>query len=90
MVQIFFIYAETCEHCKEALLTIERAIKYSKKSCKIIKLHYDTDVAVKIAINKGINDLPGLVIGDDVYIGNNYTEEKIVKSITSTARKNER
>ena len=82
MVQIFFIYANDCEHCQEALSVIESSIKKcSEISCEIKKFHYDTKPAVAIAINKGINDLPGFVIGDDVYVGNNYTEEKIVKSI---------
>jgi hypothetical protein len=87
MVQIFFIYAENCEHCKDALSTIESAIiKCSKISCEIIKFRYDTKSAVSIAINKGINDLPGFVIGDDVYMGKNYTEEKIVKSIKKASK----
>ena len=82
MVKIFFIYADNCEHCKEALLTIESAIlKLPKISCEILKFHYDTKPALSIAINQGINDLPGFVIGEDVYIGKNYSEEDIVRSI---------
>jgi len=82
MVQIFFIYADNCEHCKDALSTIESAItKCPKISCEILKFHYDTSEAVAIAINRGINDLPGFAIGDDVYVGKKYTEEQIVASI---------
>ena len=81
-VQIFFIYAENCEHCKEALEIIEKAISIAKCStCKISKFHYDTKVAVSIAVNKGITELPGFVIGDDVYSGEDYTEKEIVESI---------
>ena len=87
MVQIFFIYAENCKHCNEALLTIEGAIiKCPEISCKISKFHYDTKPAILIAINNGIDDLPGFVIGTDVYIGKDYSEEHIIKSIKKASK----
>lgn len=88
MVQIFFIYAENCKHCSAALSAIENAvIKCSKISCQILKFHYDTQPAISIALNKGISDLPGFVIGEDVYVGEDYTEERIVKSIKKASGK---
>lgn len=87
MVNIYFIYADNCEHCKVALLTLENAIlKCPKIPCEILKFHYDTKQAVSIAVNKGIDDLPGFVIGNDVYIGKNYTEEEIIKSIKKASK----
>ena len=87
MLQIFFLYADNCKHCKEALSILESAIiKCSKISCEILKFHYDTKPAVAIAVNKGINDLPGFVIGEDVYIGKNYSEEEIIKSIKKASK----
>jgi glutaredoxin len=82
IVQIFFIYADNCDHCKEALETIERSISIVKNAtCQISKFHYDTNVAISIAVNKGITELPGFVIGDDVYMGDDYTEKEIIESI---------
>ena len=87
MIKIFFVYAENCEHCNLALSTIESAMKkYPKTSCEILKFHYDSKAAISIAINKGISDLPGFVIGDDVYIGENYSEERIIESIKKASK----
>ena len=61
---------------------MESAIaKCPEMSCEILKFHYDTQSAIDIAIRSGIDDLPGFVIGEDVYVGENYSEEKIIKSI---------
>ena len=87
MVNILFLYADNCKHCQDALLTIQSAISKCKKiSCEIMKFHYDTKQAINIAVNKGINDLPGFVIGNDVYIGKKYSEEDIVKSIEKASK----
>lgn len=88
MVQIFFIYADNCKHCNQALSVIESAVtKCSKISCKILKFHYDTKPALTIASNKGIDDLPGFVIGEDVYIGEKYSEKEIIESIKKASKK---
>ena len=90
MVQIFFIYADNCKHCRAALLVIESAIaKLPKISCKILTFLYDTKEALLIASNKGIDDVPGIVIGNDVYIGKEYSEEQIVKSIVKASKQHE-
>ncbi len=81
-LKIFFIYADGCEHCQDALQAINNSINYVKDvDCEIVKYHYETQVAISIAINKGIDGLPGFVIGDDVYIGDDYTEKDIIESI---------
>jgi len=82
MVRISFIYADQCEHCQEALSTIERAILRCKNiACEIAKFKYDTKAALAIAMAQGIDDLPGFVIGKEVFVGEDYTEERIVKAI---------
>lgn len=82
MIRISFIYADKCEHCQEALSTIEGAILKCKNiPCEIAKLKYDTKVALVIAVAQGIDDLPGFVIGKEVFIGSNYTEERIINAI---------
>ena len=83
MVQIHFIYADKCEHCQEALSAIESAVKKCKDiPCEILKFKYDTNAALAIATNKGIDDLPGFVIGSkDVFVGDDYSEDRIIKAI---------
>ena len=82
MVRISFIYADKCEHCQQALSTIEEAILKCKDiSCEIAKFKYDTKAALAIATAQGINDLPGFVIGLEVFVGDDYSEERIVKAI---------
>ena len=82
-VQIFYIYSEHCDSCKKALETVEKAIKVSKIPCEILKFKYNTNVAVNIAMNNDIDDLPGFVVGagQGVFKGTNYTEAKIVEAI---------
>jgi hypothetical protein len=87
MVQIFFIYADNCEHCQKALETIESAITKCKNiTCDLKKFLYNDKAAIAIAVNKGIDDLPGIVIGDSTFNGNNYTEAAIIKAIKSHER----
>jgi len=83
MVQIHFIYADKCEHCSEALSTIENAIiKCKDIPCEVLKFKYDTNAALSIARNKGINNLPGFVVANnDVFVGDDYDEERIIKAI---------
>lgn len=82
MLSIYFLYADNCEHCVAALGTINDAIKSCKNiSCEIKKFRYDTPEALNIAIDNGIDDLPGFVIGNESFKGSNYTEESIVKAI---------
>ena len=63
VVQIFFIYANICEHCTEARVEVLKAMNdlYDYPT-SLTAFHYDTKVGLKIAINNGIDDLPGLVI----------------------------
>lgn len=82
MLSIYFLYADNCEHCAAALETINDSIKSCKNiSCEIKKFRYDTPEALNIAVDNGIDDLPGFVIGKKVFKGSNYTEAIIVEAI---------
>jgi len=88
MVQVFFIYADKCEHCQAALSAIEDAvIKCKEIPCEILKYHYDTKAAIAIACNKGIDDLPGFVIGDEVFVGKDYSAKRIEDAIKKSSKK---
>jgi len=88
MIQIHFIYADKCKHCAEALSSTERAIGKCKEiPCQILKFKYDTTVALSIARNKGIDDLPGFVVAnDEVFVGDDYDEERIIKAIKKASK----
>jgi len=82
MVKIFFIYAENCEHCQEALSTIEEAVSKCRNiTCEILKFKYNSPVAINIAIANEINDLPGFIVGTKAFCGENYSLKEIVDAI---------
>lgn len=82
-VNIFFIYAPKCKHCKQMEITLESAVERSKIPCNIKKLLYTNKVAVNIAVNNSIDDLPGIVVGatGGSFCGDDYDEERILKAI---------
>jgi len=91
MVRIPFIYSDNCQHCEMALSIIKSAIsKCKKSSCEIVKLKYNDRVSINIAITQGINDLPGFVIGKEVFQGDDYTEAKIIKAIEKSSKNEKR
>jgi len=86
MVYIFFIYAADCKHCQEVLDNLENAMSNCEKiACKINKLHYDSKEAINLAINRGIDDLPGVVIGDSVFI-KSCSEKEAIEAIKKAAK----
>ena len=81
MAHIFFIYADNCEHCQEALTNIESAINKCKNiSCILHKFKYDSKEAITLAVTHNIDDLPGIVIGTKVFI-KSCTEKEIIDAI---------
>lgn len=90
-VQVFFIYADDCEHCQQALSTIEKAMSQVQNiACEILRFKYNTQVAVNIAVNNGINDLPGFVIGKKVFNGDDYSLDRIIDAIKKDANDGEK
>jgi len=87
-VKLFFIYAQNCPHCKEMEISMESAVERSKIPCNITKLLYTNKVAINIAINNSINDLPGLVVGSNggSFCGDDYSEERILGAIQKVAK----
>jgi hypothetical protein len=88
-VRIYYIYADDCKNCRQALQTIKKAVsKCEKTSCEISKFDYNTKAALGIAATQGINELPGFVIGDSIFQGNDYSEERIINAINKADRRN--
>lgn len=82
-MKIFYIYSDNCLHCLEILNYIEKIIKDNDISCEILKHDYNTDVAVRIAVNNDIDDIPGIVIspGSKVFKGANIDKNKLKQEI---------
>jgi len=81
-IRIPFIYAEDCKHCQMALASLQSAIQKSPKiSCNIAKFLYTNEAAIAIAIAQNIDTLPGFVIGNQVFQGDKYDEDEILKAI---------
>ena len=89
-VQVFFIHADDCLHCKQALLMIETIAVKIKVECEILLYLFDTPAALGIAANNDIDDLPGIVIsGNDkkyVFMGKNFNEEKLTDAIRKASK----
>jgi len=85
-ISIIFIYADNCSHCQTTLMVLESAIDKSNIACKIHKMSYDDKSALHIAINKGIDDLPGIVIGDFVFV-KHCKENEVIEAIKRTWKK---
>jgi len=70
-----------------ALSMIESAIcKCKDIPCEIAKFKYDCKAAIAISVAQGIDDLPGFVIGSEVFMGNDYTESRIIKAIKKASK----
>jgi len=85
--QIFIIYAHNCSKCERLTLAVEEAIRESKCQCEIFKYYFETEVALSICANRGIDEVPGLVIGDYVTKGDNFTKNSILKAINNASNK---
>ena len=88
-VNLFFIYAPKCKHCKQMEASMESAVKKSKIPCNIKKFLYTNKVAINIAVNNNIKDLPALVIGQgkqgNSFCGDDYDEKRIIEAIKKVA-----
>jgi hypothetical protein len=86
-IQIKIIVAgDDCDDCNRAIATIASAVKQSNRDCTITKLLFELPEAIDLAVEKGMDDLPSFIVGDDgeVFVGNNYTEEAIVNAINNS------
>ena len=86
MIEVFFIYADNCKHCGDALDIIKEAIKkLPEKTCKLLEFPYNSKVALKIAVSNDIDDLPGIVINKNskktVFKGKHYKRGQIEGAI---------
>lgn len=82
-VQIFLISAVGCKHCDTIKSYLEDIKLKSKRIIDIKSFNFDDKVAIKIALNNKIDDLPALIIGKSILKG-----EKISYSDIETAIKN--
>jgi len=48
---------------------LEKAIKEAEKDVEILEVNSDTEKAIDLAIEHGIEDIPGCVIGDTKFFG---------------------
>jgi len=85
-VQIFYIYADNCKDCEKAKESINIAIKQSGVECEFKKFNFESKVALNIAINNDIENLPACIIGSNVFQGQDFEVDKIVKALNNTAK----
>ena len=66
---ILLIYADNCRDCERMKSFIDIAIKEQGKDIDVKIINSDTDEAIDVAIENGIEDIPGCVIGECVMYG---------------------
>jgi hypothetical protein len=67
-VKIYFIYAENCIECKKQKDIITKAIN----DCNIgilYEINCETEEAIKLSLDNGIDDLPAYIIGKNSFCG---------------------
>ena len=90
-IRVQFIYAEDCDHCKDMLKAVTCCLEAAglKQIPHVFEQHlYDTDIALDLAVEYDLTDLPALVIVDSesstsfkTFIGDDYTADSIMGAI---------
>ena len=82
-VQIFFLYADNCPDCRRAKIELEEAIRESNIVCDLKLFNSERRVAINIAIENDINDIPACVVGNktNVFQTKDITKANILSAI---------
>lgn len=82
MKTIYCILAKRCKDCTRMKSYIEKAINECGQDYDIHEMDSESDEAIDFAIERGIEDIPACVIGEDIYFGKRgFTYEKILNSM---------
>ena len=68
-VKIYFIYADNCIECKKQKEIITRVISDCKVEAVLCEIDSETEEAIRLSIDNGIDDLPAYVIGRYSFCG---------------------
>jgi len=84
-IQIYFIYANDCPECNQAKLEVDKAIQDSGVVCCLRLFDSEKRVAVNIAIENDIDDIPACVVGnkENVFQAKDITRGNILSAILS-------
>lgn len=69
MENVLFIYADRCRDCKKMEKFILKAIDELKLNVDVDYINSEDEKAIDVAIEKGIEDIPACVIGENVFFG---------------------
>ena len=82
---IYLISIDNCNNCKNMKNAIITAINDSLLGIKLEEIDSETEKAIKISLDNGIDDLPACIIGNYIFCGNNgYSYCKIIDAIEKT------
>lgn len=80
-LQIFYIYSDNCSNCERTLGFIDSITAAQDIPVQMMKFRFDEQVALQIAVKNGIDDLPGVVIGESTLQGKNILKSDLEKAI---------
>ena len=84
MIHIVFIYAKDCKDCRDMKSILEQAMWDSHANGNIDFKEYESEdeKAVDVAIETGIDDIPGCSIGRKLFVGkDSYTYDSMLAAI---------
>ena len=74
-----FIYAVDCPHCEEMRGYLTELC--DKHGCTLVDYDSETDEALQVGLERGIDDLPGCAIGELVIKGEKFSKELLETAI---------
>lgn len=84
---ILFIYADDCKDCSKMKKYLEKAKEVTDCPNEIKYVNSETDEAIDLAIEYGIEDIPGCVIGDFKFFGKKgFSYNQILKAFKNINR----
>jgi thiol-disulfide isomerase/thioredoxin len=69
MIEIPFIYSKSCKDCKKMESLLEKAIEELNADIVLNKIDCEDDLALDLAVDNDIDDIPACIIGDIVLFG---------------------
>ena len=87
MIEIPFIFAKKCDKCKSMRQSINSVSSFYFVEIDLLEYDCETPEAIDVALEYGIEDIPGCSINGNVICGDEYDPELIVKAFEELSEK---
>lgn len=89
-ISIHFIYATDCKDCEEMKIALFNIINEKNiQNYEIIEINSESEAAIDLAIENGIDDIPACIIGNYSFCGKNgWSYKKLEFAVEKTLEEN--